>query len=141
MTRPRRTRPAAGAALAVLAVVLPGCGPRTATVEGKVSYQGKSVVWGSVTLRAADGTVHQVGLNPDGTYRLTGVPVGEARVGVSSPDPKPSARLARSEDERVKAPTGGPPPGAWFPLPARYADPETSGVTVRVGGPGDIDLK
>jgi hypothetical protein len=126
--------------LALLALA-PGCGPRTATAAGKVTFQGKPVVWGSVTLRASDGSIHQIGLNPDGTYRLEGVPVGPAKVGVSSPDPKPSARAARIDDERVR-PAPAPPPGAWFALPPKYADPATSGVTVQVGAdPADIKLE
>lgn len=138
MTRPL----VAFAGLLALAVLVPGCGPRTATAAGKVTYQGKPVVWGGVTLRAADGSMHQIGLNPDGTYRLDRVPVGEARVGVSSPDPTPSSRFGRGEDARVPAAPPVPPPGAWFPLPAKYADPATSGVTVQVGGgPADIELK
>jgi hypothetical protein len=108
-----------------------------------VTYQGKPVVWGSVTLKAADGSIHQIGINPDGTYRLDRVPVGPAQVGVSSPDPKPSARRRDGDDGRGRPnPPPGPPPGAWFPLPAKYADPATSGVMVQVGGgPADIDLK
>ena len=128
--------------LLALVVLAPGCGPGTDTAAGKVTYQGKPVVWGSVTLRAADGSMHQIGLNPDGTYRLDRVPVGPAKVGVSSPDPTPSARAGRGGDARVPAGPPPPPPGAWFPLPARYADPAASGVTVQVGGgPADIDLK
>lgn len=129
------------AALLAVAAAVPGCGPGTAAVAGKVTYQGKPVAWGSVTLRAADGSVHQIGLNPDGTYRLDGVPVGPAQVGVASPDPKPSARGGRGGDERVPA---GPqlPPGAWFPLPDKFANPQTSGLTVQVGsGSADLDLK
>jgi hypothetical protein len=138
MTRPFATF----AGLFALFALAPGCGPGTATVAGKVTYQGKPVVWGSVTLKAADGSVHQIGLNADGTYRLDRVPVGPAKVGVSSPDPAPSARAKSLEDARVPAGPPPLPPGAWFPLPAKYADPATSGVTVQVGGgPGDIELK
>ena len=133
-----RVRPTRLAAALVLALGLNGCGPGTAAVAGKVTYQGKPVVWGSVSLQAADGSMHQIGLNADGTFRLDAVPVGPARVGVSSPDPKPSPRAIAAGE------TAGPqlPPGAWFPLPAKFADPSTSGLTLRVGGgPGDIDLK
>ncbi len=138
MTRPRPT----AAWLLVLLALAPGCGPRTATAAGKVTYRGKPVVWGSVTLKASDGSFHQIGLNLDGTYRLDGVPVGPAAVGVSSPDPAPSARAKALSDPRVPAGPPPVPPGAWFPLPPKYADPATSGVTVQVGGgPGDIDLQ
>lgn len=133
-------RHAIGAGLLVAALgTVPGCGPGTASVAGRVTYQGKAVVSGSVTLKAADGSVHQAGLNPDGTYQLDRVPVGLAKVGVASPDPKPSARAALGDDERVKA--APPPPAGWFALPAALADPATSGVTLQVGGPGDIELK
>jgi hypothetical protein len=139
MTRPL----VAVCGLLALLTLVPGCGPRTATAAGKVTYQGKPVVWGSVTLRAADGTVHQIGIESDGTYRLEGVPVGPAKVGVSSPDPKPSARLGRGGDDERARPAPPPlPPGAWFALPPKYVDPNTSGVTVQVGGgPADIKLE
>jgi hypothetical protein len=130
--------------LLVLLALSPGCGPSTATVAGKVAYQGKPVVWGSVSLRASDGSYHQIGINPDGTYHLDKVPVGPASVGVSSPDPAPSPRLKRGEgsDQKVNAPPPPPPPGAWVPLPAKYVDAATSGVTIEVGsGSADIDLK
>jgi hypothetical protein len=123
-------------------VLASGCGSGTGTAAGKVIYQGKPVVWGSVILKAADGSVHQIGISPDGTYRLDRVPSGPAKVGVSSPDPTPSARAKENADARVPAGPPRPPPGAWFPLPARYTDPATSGVTVQVGGgPADIELK
>jgi hypothetical protein len=136
------TRPLVTLAGLLALLVVPGCGWGTGTAAGKVTYQGRPVVWGSITLRAADGSSHQIGLNPDGSYRLDRVPVGPAKVGVSSPDPTPSARASRNEDARVPAGSPPPPPGAWFPLPAKYADPAKSGVTVQVGGgPADIDLK
>lgn len=134
-------RPWAMTGLLAVLTVAAGCGPSTATVAGKVTYQGKPVVWGSVTLQAVDGSMHQIGLNPDGTYRLDRVPVGLAKVGVSSPDPKPSARAAKLDDPRATAPPPVPP-GAWFPLPDKFAAPSTSGVTLNVGeSPSDINLK
>src|SRR5262245_30902479 len=96
--------------LLALLLLAAGCGPGTRTAAGKVTYQGKPVVWGSVTLKAADGSMHQVGINLDGTYRLDRVPVGPAQVGVSSPDPTPSARAKSLDDPRV--PTGMPRPPA-----------------------------
>ena len=127
------------AALALFAagmVALSGCGPSTATVSGKVTYQGKPVVSGSVTVKAADGTVHQIGLNPDGSFRLDAVPTGPATVGVASPDPKPSSRFEKDDPRRPE------PVAGWFPLPPKFADPATSGLTLTVGsGSADLDLK
>src|SRR4051794_1498269 len=120
-----------GAKIGFFAVLLLSAGcSRTASPGGKVTYQGKPVVCGSIALRAIDGSMHQIGIEPDGTYQLENVPVGLATVGVSSPDPKPSAR---QNDGRTKPPPP-PPPGAWFPLPAKLGDPSTSGVTLEVGG-------
>lgn len=140
MTRTFGPRAVAPGLFAMFALAS-GCNPSAATVAGKVTYQGKPVGWGSVTLRANDGSYHQIGLNADGTYRLDNVPVGPAKVGVSSPDPTPSSRFKDGGDERATAPPS-PPPGIWFPLPAKFADPATSGVTldVRTGG-YDIELK
>lgn len=124
---------------ALLLALAGGCGPSTATVAGKVSYQGKPLAWGSVTLIAADGSAHQAGLEPDGSFRLDLVPTGPARVGVSSPDPAP--RKGQEPNPRVASPPALPP-GAWFPLPDKFANPQTSGLTVQVGGgPADLDLK
>jgi hypothetical protein len=137
MNRHRRI----AAALLALIALTPGCGPRAAPVTGKVSYQGKPVVWGSVTLKAADGSMHQIGINLDGTYRLDNVPIGPATVGVSSPDPAPSPRAKALADSRSRPAAPPVPPGAWFPLPDKFADPSTSGVTLQVGGgSGDIEL-
>jgi hypothetical protein len=140
MTR-RRT---IAAGLLALFAFAPGCGPGTSPVTGKVTFRGKPVVWGSVTLKAADGSIHQIGINLDGTYRLERVPVGPAGVGVSSPDPAPSARARQLGGDEVRTRPGPPPvpPGAWFPLPDKYGDPATSGLTIQVGGSSaDIDLK
>ncbi len=127
--------------LFLLLLLSSGCSG-TASPAGKVTYQGKPVVWGSITLQAADGSMHQVGLELDGRYQLEGVPVGLAKVGVSSPDPTPSARVKNSTDPRVGKGPPPPPRGAWLALPAKFADPGTSGVTLQVGsGPADIDLK
>lgn len=129
--------------VAVLAFVA-GCGPRAANLVGKVTYQGKPVVYGTVTVMAADGSIHQIGINPDGTYSIDRVPVGPATVSVSSPDPAPSAR-AKQLGESDSRPRPGPPAvpaGAWFPLPAKFANPATSGLTLQVGsGSADLDLK
>ena len=118
-----------------------GCGPSGTTVEGKVTYQGKSVVWGSVTLVASDGSVHQVGIETNGTYTIPKVPLGGAKVGVeSSAPPKPNPNRG---DARGSAAPPTPPAGAWFAIPVTLADPKTSGVTldIRSGQPADIDLK
>ena len=107
------------------------------TGAGGICEGDRSVEWWTNQYRPATNTppmrvaaIHQIGLTTDGTYRLNGVPVGPAKVGVSSPDPKPGSRALAGGDPRAKAGPPPLPPGAWFPLPAQYADPATSGVTV-----------
>src|SRR5438105_1766209 len=73
-------------AAALLALAAAGCGGRW-DVSGKVSYQGKPLVWGSVQFEGSDNLIKQANLNPDGTYSVTGVATGEAKVAVSSINP------------------------------------------------------
>src|SRR5688500_13514210 len=66
-----------------------GCGPRTAAVSGKVAYRGKRLPAGRITFLGADGRVANGQINPDGTYQVQGVPVGEATITVSSQPSSP----------------------------------------------------
>lgn len=128
------------ASLAAGCVGLAGCGPSTATVSGTVAHNGKKVVWGGVALVAADGSAHSAEIGRDGTFRIPNVPTGPAKVSVTSPDPYPEGKKGKYEG-RYKPPADLPD-GAWFPLPAKFADPNTCGLTVQVGGgPVEIDLK
>src|SRR5262245_59045431 len=73
MTRLRIVLLAAALALPGLS----GCGARTATVSGEVTYDGQPVGDGSITLTPEDGKGPVVG-GPikDGKYTLTKVPPG-----------------------------------------------------------------
>jgi len=129
------------ALFATVALGLTGCGPSSTTVQGKVSYKGKPVVWGSVTIVASDGSVHQAGIDTDGTYTIPKVPLGGSKVGVESSAP-PTPGASRGDARGSVAPPP-PPPGAWFAIPVSLSDPKTSGVTldIRSGQSADIDLK
>ena len=134
------TRRLFAVALAGGLTALAGCGGGPATVSGTVTYQGKKVVWGGVALVAADGSAHQATIGRDGTYSIPRVPRGTAKLGVTSPDPFPEGKNGKYEG-RYKPPADLPD-GAWFALPAKFADPLQSGLTVDVGGgSGDLDLK
>lgn len=147
------TRPTRAAALALLA--LAGCGGGTASVSGKVTFQGKPVVYGTVVLIGADGLPRSGQIQPDGTFTVPGVAVGTAKAAVSSPPPpgaEPAKKAARGgrdaeDDERAPPPPPAPVDPAvvkgWFPLPEKYGDPDKSGLTVQVGSgqPADFDLK
>src|SRR5262245_41962740 len=59
-------------ALLVVLAAAAGCGG-TATVNGKVTYQGRPVLSGSVIVLNADGTARSGVILRDGTYAVEGV--------------------------------------------------------------------
>src|SRR5438874_10134103 len=77
-------------ALAFLTLADLGCGGR-GDVSRNVTYQGKALVFGTVQFEASDGTIKQANIETDGSYSIPGVPVGEAKVAVSSDNPKSGA--------------------------------------------------
>jgi hypothetical protein len=132
------------------------------TVKGRVTARGKPVVWGSVTLVDSKGGYHQALLDLNGQFVIDGVPAGAVKVGVVSDNP-----VGRGAARGHRAPTAGKaggaaqfprealgfhqghadeppklPPGAWFPLPDRYGDPHTSGLTgeVRPGRESELNI-
>lgn len=141
---------------AVLLALAAGCGSKTADVTGKVTFQGKPVVYGTVVIIGSDGLPKAGDLKPDGTYRVADVAVGPVKVAVSSPPPPGSeppkkAKVAggrdAGEDDKQPPPAATPADAAvaknWVPLPEKYGDPDKSGLTATVaaGQPLDLDLK
>jgi hypothetical protein len=164
----RRFRTPARNAIMVLGAVtiFSGCGGGKSTVTGKVTYNGKPVVWGTVILIDAQGQYHQGAIDLGGNYTTDdAVPEGAVKIGVVSPKPEGGKVLAPKggakagggsgfEDPRDKfmkeqgtgqntaPPRTIPPTGAWFPIPSKYADPNTSGLsgTVKKGDELKIEL-
>ena len=139
-----RTRLAA-ALLVALAALNSGCGgPQTAPLSGKVTYKGKPLTVGTVTVWA-DGDRYGVGaIGNDGSYTIPDAPVGTVKIAVSVPDfgggvqKKPGEKRPRDDDKDKSAPdlqrgkTGGKDEDTGPPavlIPAKYADPNTSGLT------------
>ena len=133
-------RPALALALLTLAAV--GCAGR-GDVSGKVSYKGKPLVFGTVQFEASDKTIKQANIKEDGTYFVPGVPVGEARVAVSSQNPLSSDfQPLQREGQPPRKPR--PEVKGWFPIPEEYQDLSKPKLTYTVKkGPNtyDIDLK
>jgi hypothetical protein len=63
-----------------------GCG-RTATVKGKVTFQGRPVTHGSVILLSSDGKARSGVIESDGSYSVENVPAGDLKIGVISRNP------------------------------------------------------
>jgi hypothetical protein len=164
----RPTRLVAAWGCLVVAFTLAGCGGGKAKVKGKVSLNGKPLVWGTVTLVDASGTNYQSTIGLDGTFTTEeAVPTGPVKIGVISPKPPDPARrgggaaagkagggpsIPDPREEFLKkqgiTPQKGddrplPAAGAWFPIPEKYNDPNTSGLSdvVKSGQDLTIDLK
>jgi hypothetical protein len=140
-----------GRAFAVLLVtsvcLVSGCGKPLGNVSGKVSYKGKPLEFGSVSIYAADGSSCGGEINADGTYLIKSVPVGKGKVVVTAQDPKKIEENKRIVDEMRKGHTasGRPAVNANINiLPKQYGDVATSGLTVDVKTgttQNDIDLQ
>src|SRR5438094_236640 len=103
---------------ALLALVALGCGGR-GDVSGKVTFQGKTVVFGTVQFEGSDGRLSQGNIGTDGSYSVRDVAVGEAKVAVSSLNPK-SSDFVPMQREGGKPPPPRPDVPGWFPIPSKY---------------------
>jgi hypothetical protein len=136
--------------MVLLALSSVGCGGASGTVMGKVTYQGKPVVCGSVMVIGSDKLPHYGEIKEDGSYAVAGVPAGPAKLTVTSLDPRtpPLARPDPARGTTTQRPTDtswrpAVDPRKWFAIPDKYGDPEQSGLTLQVKGgsnPHDIAL-
>jgi hypothetical protein len=139
-----------GVALALLALgLVPGCGPGVGDVGGKVYLKGKEVTSGFVTLIGRNGVPHSSEIAADGSYRVTRVPAGEAKVVVSSPAPDP-AKATRPPPKREGAEVRNDSvptlteaqKKTWREIPAHYGDVTRSPLRCTVApGPNAHDIK
>jgi hypothetical protein len=119
-----------------------GCGGSAGTIAGKVSYRGKVLAGGTVTLFNADGVkIRSVPIRPDGSYRASGLPVGLTKIAVESKAPSglPPVLVPRPP-EKYDLADGATPA---VPIPPHYKDAGKSGLTVEVTAGDqkhDIDL-
>ncbi|MBA4063589.1 MAG: carboxypeptidase regulatory-like domain-containing protein [Isosphaera sp.] len=107
--------------LAAALVAAAGCGTAEewgGTVSGTVTFDGRPLRSGAVTLVGADGRARN-GEVVDGRYAVEAPPLGPCKVLVVT---------APEVDEAGRAKAGG----KYVELPARYADPARSELTVAV---------
>jgi hypothetical protein len=131
-----------GVALAFLTLAAVGCGGR-GDMSGKVTYKGKPLVFGTVQFEASDKTIKQANIEKDGSYSIPGVPVGDAKVAVSSDNPQSSA-FQPLQREGMPPPKPLPEVKGWFPIPPEYQDlskPKLTYTVKRGKNTYDIDLK
>jgi hypothetical protein len=129
--------------LLVVACALPvltaaGCQGR-GNVHGKVTYNGKPVVFGTVLFHGKDG-LRQGNISPDGSYAVRDVAAGEARAAVNSPNPR-GIELYPNKNPKYKQEPYPDVPG-WFAIPNKYEDVSTSGLSYTIkGGSNQIDIE
>jgi hypothetical protein len=108
------------------------------TVQGTVTFDGKSVPFGSVVMQGEDGVSRTGTINPDGSYTVAKVPHGKVRVAVFS-IAAPSSNT--DEASMPSESTEEPKPGS-IPSPEIYIDINRTEIVVTVEGETrfDIDL-
>ncbi len=98
ITVPRRRVPVL--LLLGLALASVGCGKSTGEVSGKVTYHGKALTFGTVTITSANGPQQSATIQPDGTYEIKDVPTGPATVTVACIDPKYQEQIKAQVNKR-----------------------------------------
>src|SRR5262245_38747950 len=124
---------------AILLTTFLGCGSDHSVVSGKVTYQGKPLICGTVSYHFDDNTMFSGGISPDGNYYIPTCGRGHARVTVTtSRPPAIPANLGRGDPPDPKT---TPDPSKWFEIPSKYGNPETSSKEVNVSaGRNSIDI-
>jgi hypothetical protein len=124
--------------MGLLTLVALGCQGR-GDVSGKVTYQNKHLVFGTVLIQGSDGNVGQGNLEADGSYYVSSVATGEARVAVNSPNPK---SISLTYKNPKKKPEPYPDVKGWFSIPKQYEKPSTSGLVYSIQrGENTIDIE
>ncbi len=85
-------RSLASTAVCLALTALVGCGGSgggsdTATISGKITYNNAPVTSGTLTLYSSSGSPYPVSIKPDGTFNVSGVPIGQMEVAI---DPGPA---------------------------------------------------
>jgi hypothetical protein len=110
-----------GVAVALLAS---GCAPRYGNLSGSVTYNNKPVTGGTITFFDVSEKPISGEIKPDGTYTVSKVRVGRARIAVTTP----MAIEFKAQGAGDVLPNAPKPPA----IPPRYGDPEKSGLTCDV---------
>ena len=114
-------------------ILFAGCGGRgQGNISGKVTYKGKPVCSGTVVICTPNAPAVAAEIKEDGTYKCLNVLVGEAKVGVVSPNDAAEARETASQKPGIAY--EGPKFDAkkWFPIPAKYATYQGSPLSTSV---------
>jgi len=127
------TRAAGFIATAFSLVLFSGCGPSHGTITGMVTLNGQPLSDGQVSFLAQDGTIVTSMIDSNGKYRIPQFPVGLAKVTVYPPmDMAAIGDTIKNQGKDKGPPRLTAPPTPKSDIPSRYADPQTSNLTVDV---------
>jgi hypothetical protein len=132
----------------VLSLGVAGCGASKGTISGKVFYKDNPLKGGKVTFVGADKQSYLAEIEEDGSYSVENLPVGEASIVVETASLKPPNPYVLKNKQPADAGEGYKPPDfaarakRFVPIPARYSDPDQSGLKHPVkGGKQVYDIK
>ena len=127
-------------------LVAAGCGS-SGSITGTATLHNKPVASGTVVVVGSDQLPYYGNIEDDGSYTVPRVPTGLAKIAVFSPGPAaqvpadPPAANPRFS-RKVPARVFRGDPQKWFPLPDKYQDFNTSGLSMTVtGGVNRLDLE
>jgi hypothetical protein len=141
--------------LPLFLVLACGCGltnkSAPAKLSGKVTYKGKPLTGGTITLYPPSGGVYAITIKEDGSYSGADLPTGEMPVSIETMavkaptdpvDPKTKQKYQMSPRPGAEN-ASAPAAVEQVKIPAKYAKKETSNLSVTLG-PGkqakDFDL-
>lgn len=146
-----------GAAVVWLAGCSDGAGAR-ATVKGKVKLGEKPLYTGTVifTAKGAENRIGSGAIDQEGNYTIGDAPVGDVEISVSVPKMGMMGKMPGGVTDKAKPPPGvsikdpsggmamtptGVDPTKIVPIPDKYSNPATSGLTYKVEkGPQTHDI-
>ena len=113
--------------LLLSALLLTSCGRPTGVVSGKITCNNRPLSLGTVAMIDEDGKVAS-GMISDGEYKIENAPVGPVKISVQVYPPSPMMHPPTGPEAGAK-----PKPRLVFiPIPDRYKDASSSGLTYTV---------
>src|SRR5262249_16649633 len=111
----------------LVALLAAGCAPGWGNISGTITYQGKPLPTGTIVFYDAANRAPSAGIKAAGENTVSHVRAGTAKIAIVMPLDIPfKGGLGGAGDGKKSEPSKVPT------LPAKYADPEKSGLTLAV---------